>query len=72
MDVERRAGRKVETVKDRQAAGQPAAVPERAIRAGGVRARWAWTEPPVWTERRLAALEEGVRGGKWYSLMDKG
>jgi RNA-directed DNA polymerase len=71
MDVERRAGRKVETVKDRPAEGQPAAVPERARRAGEVRARWAWTEPTVWTERMLAALEEGVKGGKWYSLMDK-
>jgi RNA-directed DNA polymerase len=25
----------------------------------------------VWTERMLATLAEGVRGGKWYSLMDK-
>lgn len=25
----------------------------------------------VWTERMLAALETGVKGGKWYSLMDK-
>jgi RNA-directed DNA polymerase len=32
---------------------------------------WSWTEPSVWTPRMLAALEEGVKGGKWYSLMDK-
>jgi RNA-directed DNA polymerase len=32
---------------------------------------WAWTEASVWTERMLATLETGVRGGKWYSLMDK-
>lgn len=25
----------------------------------------------VWTERMLAALETGVKGGKWFSLMDK-
>jgi RNA-directed DNA polymerase len=25
----------------------------------------------VWTERMLTTLEQGVRGGKWYSLMDK-
>lgn len=37
----------------------------------GVRARWAWAEPTVWTERMLTALEEGVKGGKWYCLMDK-
>lgn len=33
--------------------------------------RWAWVEASVWTERMLAALENGVSGGKWYSLMDK-
>jgi hypothetical protein len=25
----------------------------------------------VWTERMLAALERGITGGKWHSLMDK-
>ncbi len=25
----------------------------------------------MWTERMVAALEQGVKGGKWYSLMDK-
>jgi hypothetical protein len=25
----------------------------------------------VWTVRMLAALKKGVRGGKWYSLIDK-
>ena len=25
----------------------------------------------VWTERMLTALEEGVKGGKWFSLIDK-
>ena len=48
-----------------------AAVPETATQAGEIRARWAWVEPSVWTERMLTALEEGVKGGKWYSLMDK-
>jgi len=32
---------------------------------------WAWTEATVWTERMLATLERGIKGGKWYSLMDK-
>jgi RNA-directed DNA polymerase len=48
----------------------PATVP-LAIQAGEVRARWAWTEPTVWTDRMLTALEEGVKGGVWYSLIDK-
>src|SRR5262249_25787535 len=33
--------------------------------------RWSWAEPSVWSERMLTALEEGVKGGKWYSLIDK-
>lgn len=36
-----------------------------------MRVRWAWTEPSVWTERMLTALETGVKGGRWFSLMDK-
>jgi len=50
---------------------RPATVPEMATQAGEVRARWAWTEPAVWTERMLTALEKGVKGGKWFSLIDK-
>jgi RNA-directed DNA polymerase len=33
--------------------------------------RWSWAEPTVWTERMLTALEQGVKGGKWYALIDK-
>ena len=33
--------------------------------------QWAWTEASVWTERMLATLERGIKGGKWFSLMDK-
>lgn len=40
-------------------------------RGGEVRQRWLWTEPTVWTERMLEALERGVKGGKWHSLYDK-
>jgi RNA-directed DNA polymerase len=50
---------------------QPASVPTRARQAGEVRARWAWTEPSVWTDRMLAALERGLEGGVWFSLWDK-
>lgn len=49
---------------------KPAAVPQ-AKQAGEVRARWAWTEASVWTERMLTALERGVKGGCWFSLIDK-
>jgi RNA-directed DNA polymerase len=33
--------------------------------------RWGWAEPGVWTDRMLATLEEGVKGGRWFSLVDK-
>ena len=50
---------------------QPTPVPLGANPVGAARARWAWTAPEVWTERMLTALETGVRGGRWYTLMDK-
>jgi RNA-directed DNA polymerase len=28
-------------------------------------------EDAVWTERMVSALVNGVKGGRWYSLMDK-
>jgi RNA-directed DNA polymerase len=40
-------------------------------RTAGLARDWSWTEPTVWTARMLAALEQGVKGGKWYSLIDK-
>jgi RNA-directed DNA polymerase len=50
---------------------EPVAVPARAIRTGETRSRWHWVEPTIWTERMLTALEQGVKGGKWFSLIDK-
>ena len=31
----------------------------------------AWAEASIWSERMLSALVNGVKGGKWYSLIDK-
>lgn len=56
---------------------RPASVPQKAMQAGEVSAdplglnHWAWTEPSVWTARMLAALVQGVKGGVWFSLIDK-
>lgn len=56
---------------------QPSTVPARAIQGGEPtpqqvrRARWAWVEASVWTDRMLAALEDGVKGEVWFSLIDK-
>lgn len=44
---------------------------EATTPVGAVRARWAWAAAAVWTERMLTALEQGVRGGQWYTLIDK-
>src|SRR4051812_11215122 len=49
----------------------PSAVPATAQQDGEIQARWTWTEPAVWTARMLTALEVGVKGGKWFRLIDK-
>lgn len=43
----------------------------RAKQGREVPQKWAWTEASVWNERMLATLERGIKGGKWYSLIDK-
>jgi RNA-directed DNA polymerase len=50
---------------------KPSSVSATTKQDGDVRSRWAWTERAVWTERMLTALEQGVKGGVWFSLMDK-
>jgi len=51
---------------------QAAEVPDRAIQAADIPDRdWSGVEASVWTERMLSALGNGVKGGKWFSLMDK-
>ena len=56
---------------DDQKEERPAVVPPGATQAGDVRGRRPHAEPSVWTERMLVALEEGVKGGNWYSVHDK-
>jgi RNA-directed DNA polymerase len=58
-------------VTERRGEETPARVLETTKQAGDMQARWAWVEPTVWTERMLMALEKGVKGGKWFSLIDK-
>ena len=50
---------------------QRSPVPEEAKQEREIPAQWAWVEPLVWTDKMLAALEWGVKGGKWFSLIDK-
>jgi hypothetical protein len=49
---------------------QPTPVPQ-AKQVGDVQTRWAWTEPSVWTLRMLTALQQGVKGGVWFSLIGR-
>lgn len=59
---------------NRQMEDKPQRVPEpnaRTSPGGDVRSRWEWAEPAVWTKRMLTTLENGVRGGKWHSMIDK-
>jgi RNA-directed DNA polymerase len=51
--------------------GTSARARSAAMPAGDIALRWKWVERSVWTDRMLVALERGVKGGKWYSLMDK-
>lgn len=32
---------------------------------------WAWVDREIWTDRMLAALDNGVQETKWFSLIDK-
>lgn len=56
---------------NRRRENPPTIVPATATQEGDVRTRWSWTEPAVWTDRMLTALEQGVKGGMWFSLIDK-
>lgn len=35
------------------------------------RMKWEWAEASIWTDPMLIALENGVKGRKWFSLIDK-
>lgn len=57
---------------ERQGKSQAPRVSSRARQGAETRGRdWSWVEAGVWNERMLAALENGVKGGKWFSLIDK-
>jgi RNA-directed DNA polymerase len=48
---------------------QPVAETPRPLE--GLRTRMSLESNAIWTERMLEALETGVKGGRWFSLMDK-
>ena len=46
-------------------------VSEKAKQTESAPSQWVWVDRAVWTERMLAALGNGVKGNKWFSLIDK-
>jgi hypothetical protein len=46
-------------------------VPFRATPAEQPPSVKEWANRLVWTDRMLTALEQGVRGGRWHTLIDK-
>ena len=57
--------------KERQSMSESVTVPEKAKQTESTPSQWAWVDRDVWTERMLAALGNGVKGHKWFSLIDK-
>ena len=55
-----------------ESASEEPTVPAMAKQGSSVPAtEWTWVDRSIWTERMLAALGNGVKGGKWFSLIDK-
>jgi RNA-directed DNA polymerase len=50
---------------------EPARVSATTQQAGEIYRRWWFVELSVWTERMWTALENGVKGSKWFRLIDK-
>lgn len=65
-----KGSRKMEGDMDTNMEKTPAKVP-LAKQAGEPRSRWSWVNPCAWTVRMLAALEQGVKGDRWFTLIDK-
>ena len=68
--VRGKGGRKGEALLD-ESEQQTAGSAEKATQGGEAARDFSWAEASVWTERMLSALVNGVKGGKWYALMDK-
>lgn len=50
---------------------KPETVPFAATPSGAPGSVRTWANPSVWTDRMLTTLEQGVRGGRWHTLIDK-
>jgi RNA-directed DNA polymerase len=50
---------------------EEAEVSARAKQAEPTLPERSWVDRTIWTERMLAALGNGVKGSKWFSMIDK-
>ncbi len=50
---------------------QESACSADAAKRGAEARDWSWVEATVWTERMVSALVNGVKGGRWYSLIKR-
>jgi len=57
--------------KPRERNTEPVKVPFAATPAGEPSSPRDWANRCVWTDRMLRTLEQGVRGGRWHTLIDK-
>jgi RNA-directed DNA polymerase len=57
-------------VKQESPASADKAKPGRETTGGQPQDLW-WAEASIWTDRMVSALGNGVKGGKWFSLIDK-
>jgi Retron-type reverse transcriptase len=59
-------------VKDELKQAQTPIVPDRAKQGVETQGQdWSWVEATIWTDRMLSALVNGVKGNRWFSLIDK-
>jgi RNA-directed DNA polymerase len=59
-------------VNDKNSENKSTVVPQvGAKQVEEIYGRWPWVERSVWSARMLQTLENGVKGGKWFSLIDK-
>lgn len=48
-----------------------AAPPVSETKQGAEAQGYGWVEGSIWTDRMISALVNGVKGGRWFSLIDK-
>ena len=58
-------------MRERQREAETASTVPGGAKQGAEADDWSWVEASIWTERMVSALVNGVKGGRWYSLMDK-